>query len=453
MAYAPTGFSVSEIGDIDVVAHGDRLHLFHLTLPNHDLIGHAVSADGVHWEPRPPILRTGDPGQPDDDQIWTMGVASHEDRHVMLYTALDRAGSGRVQRAALATSKDLVQWNKRGVVAEADPKHYETREGPWVSFRDPKPLWHGEEWIAPICARDVRAPWLRRGSVGLLRSSDGERWEVEGPIFSPRRFFELECPQLWERDGRWLLIASVIDERQVRGWVGESPRGPFTESLGPLLPRGAYAARVVRWRDQDLLFVVHEQTRDGVVHKGVGAPQVLSLDPEVSCAPLREPFDLFFTEHAEASPLTPLTDNPDAELLHVRTGAELWAVPGQHEQLRLDLSWQVHASACGLFVGFDEDLSGTLIELEAGRARLVRVGRGEEHGHPWFRREVVQEARLPSMSGELSLRVSHGELELAHDGRTVLFTLHAAREGRVGIWAEHGRIDVGHIALAVRDPA
>ncbi|MBA3414102.1 MAG: hypothetical protein H0U10_02615, partial [Chloroflexia bacterium] len=45
--YAPRGFGLSELGDIDVVATGDALHLFHLTLPNHDVVQHAVSDDGL----------------------------------------------------------------------------------------------------------------------------------------------------------------------------------------------------------------------------------------------------------------------------------------------------------------------------------------------------------------------------------------------------------------------
>ena len=71
--YTPRGQGLSELGDIEVVVGDDgRLHLFHLTLPNHDVVQHAVSDDGLHWEPLPNALHTGDPGDPDDDQIWTM---------------------------------------------------------------------------------------------------------------------------------------------------------------------------------------------------------------------------------------------------------------------------------------------------------------------------------------------------------------------------------------------
>src|ERR1041384_4841663 len=113
--YTPSGFGTSELGDIEVVPDGDDLHLFHLTLPNHDVIQHAVSRDGLSWQPLPAALRTGDPGAIDDDQIWTMSVTPrpNEPGWVMLYTALASIDGGRVQRVAVAESTDLVHWRKR----------------------------------------------------------------------------------------------------------------------------------------------------------------------------------------------------------------------------------------------------------------------------------------------------------------------------------------------------
>ena len=125
--YAPRGFGYSEVGDIEVFADGDDLHLFHLTLPNHDVVQHVVSRDGLRWEQLPPALWSGSPGDVDDDQIWTMSVTEAGGTYHMIYTALARAEDGRVQRVAHATSTDLIRWDKRGnrAIAEADPRWYE----------------------------------------------------------------------------------------------------------------------------------------------------------------------------------------------------------------------------------------------------------------------------------------------------------------------------------------
>lgn len=45
--YTGSGFRAFEVGDIDVLWHDGLFHLFHLVLPNHDYIAHAVSEDGL----------------------------------------------------------------------------------------------------------------------------------------------------------------------------------------------------------------------------------------------------------------------------------------------------------------------------------------------------------------------------------------------------------------------
>ncbi|MFN8593744.1 MAG: hypothetical protein U0031_19975 [Thermomicrobiales bacterium] len=270
--YTPRGAGVSELGDIEIVAAGDGLHLFHLTLPNHDVIQHAVSQDGLSWHPLPAALRTGDPGSCDDDQIWTMSVTPRprpRDGYVMLYTALSTTDDGRVQRIAMATSNDLVHWTKSpsSPVAFADHRWYEATPGDVsaVSFRDPKPVRVGEEYFATVCARENAGPLSRRGCVALLRSTDLETWDVLPPLFAPRHYWDLECPQLFQLGGGrspapWYLTAAIMEDRSQRYWVADEPTGPFR--IPPdgdvLAPAGHYASRVARWHDMDLLFAWHQ---------------------------------------------------------------------------------------------------------------------------------------------------------------------------------------------------
>jgi len=217
--YTPRGFGASELGDIEIVPDGDDLHLFHLTLPSHDVVQHAVSQDGLAWTPLSAALRTGDPGDVDDDQIWTMSITARAGDlgYVMLYTALATRDDGRVQRVAAATSDDLIQWTKLegNAAIEADGRWYEHDPATTgtVSWRDPKPVRIGERFVATVCARDNRGPRPRRGCVGLMVSDDLERWDVCPPLFAPQRYWDLECPQLFTTgngsDERWYLLASI----------------------------------------------------------------------------------------------------------------------------------------------------------------------------------------------------------------------------------------------------
>ena len=144
--YASHGFLRSDIGDVDVIFHDGLYHLFHLVLPNHDFIAHAVSSDGMSWRRVKNALFVGDPGSWDDDMLWTMHVTPDPDRQGewrMFYTGLSRAEYGRVQRVGLARSKDLYHWERcvdANYPLEIRGPYYESSvdEGrQWVSFRDP----------------------------------------------------------------------------------------------------------------------------------------------------------------------------------------------------------------------------------------------------------------------------------------------------------------------------
>ncbi|MFM9108821.1 MAG: hypothetical protein ACKOWF_19220, partial [Chloroflexota bacterium] len=283
--YAP---GQSELGDIEVVAGDDgRLHLFHLTLPNHDVVQHAVSRDGLHWEPVAPALHTGAPGACDDDQIWTMSVTRVGARWEMLYTALSRSEDGAVQRTAAASSDDLFTWRKGApsAVAEADPRWYETDPVEWgsVSWRDPKPFHADGRWHAVVAARERSGPLMRRGCAGLMSSADFRTWEVRAPLFAPRRYWDLECPQVFEIGGEWYLTAATMEDRRQRYWSSLRSEGPWEVPVdgGIIAPGGHYAARVTRWNGADLLWCWHQQRlAEGWMADG----------RRVDWAPVRNPF-------------------------------------------------------------------------------------------------------------------------------------------------------------------
>src|SRR6056297_2197713 len=116
--FSETDGSRATIGDVDVLYHDGLYHLFHLVLPNHDFIAHAVSTNGINWRRVNNALFIGDPGSWDDLMLWTMHVTPdpHRPGHWRIfYTGLSRRDQGRVQRIGLATSDDLFHWEKAAV--------------------------------------------------------------------------------------------------------------------------------------------------------------------------------------------------------------------------------------------------------------------------------------------------------------------------------------------------
>jgi len=479
---------LSEIGDVEVFPNGDELHLFHLTLPNHDVVQHLVSTDGLAWRLLPPALRTSDPGASDDDQIWTMSVTARDGRYYMLYTALAIAERGRVQRTALAISDDLITWTKseRNPVGEADPRWYEAdlQATGSVSWRDPKPVLAGDTYYAAVCAREKGGPLLRRGCVGLLTSTDLERWEPHPPLFAPRRYWDLECPQVFKIGDRWYLTAAIMEDRTQRYWIAPQVDGPYETPAdgGVLAPLGHYAGRVCRWRDLDLYCCWHEPrlvSRNAGVFPAVDwatvtnpfgkylpAPLVLVPRPDGSLARRAFPGWSAYLD-GDLVPAQPMS----LSLYHQRSAAEsAWKVNahgGRFDVLAAEAAmtdlWfegtlSLRAAGGGLGIRLDEDGGGYFVTLRPGSREVLLhkwlPTRDQHEGRPWFRYAELQrgELRRP-LPGDAPTRfrlLTVGPyVELTLDDEVVLAALSAERtSGRVGIWAESGEARAVEVRIA-----
>src|SRR5690606_16818791 len=202
--YSDIGFEPRNIGDVDVIWHQGKFHLFHLVLPNHDYIAHAVSEDGLNWHRVDNALFIGNPGEWDDDALWTMHVSADPDqpgKWRMFYTGLSRSERGRVQRVGLAVSDDLYAWRKVTGgghpidVAHGGCEYYECSldEGRrWVSFRDPVFFSDDGRRCLLVSARVNQGPIIRRGCVALVEEVERDKWEFRPPLYHPRRYDDVE---------------------------------------------------------------------------------------------------------------------------------------------------------------------------------------------------------------------------------------------------------------------
>ena len=290
--FAETDGSRKTIGDVDILFHDGLYHLFHLVLPNHDFIAHAVSTDALNWRRVNNALFIGDPGSWDDLMLWTMHVSPdphHVDRWRMFYTGLSRRDQGKFQRLGMATSDDLFHWQKapvhwvdhrgpkdpervkealrqsRSDVADSrnalfeenscfplqpDPQHYEAslEEGRhWVSFRDPFYYHDGKDGWLLAAGRVNTGPIVRRGCVALMKEVEPNHFVGQPALHHPRLYDDVEVPNLIVVDDDHYLIGSIREDAKIRYW--------HTDKIGNrwqsyhdnvLLPQGNYAGRVCR---------------------------------------------------------------------------------------------------------------------------------------------------------------------------------------------------------------
>ncbi len=257
--YSGSGFSDWEIGDITVIKHKDTYHLFHLIIPNHDYIAHAVSTDGLSWKRVKNAIFVGDPGEWDDDMLWTMHVCEVNGKFEMYYTGLQRKDRGIVSRIGLAVSDDLYSWEKvENNIYPFEPKgsYYETLEvndRQWLSFRDPFRYDYNDEVYFLICMRVNKGPVSRRGCVGLMKVNENNV-EALPPLIHPMVYDDVECPCVFYLKGNYYLIGSIREDIKVRYWFAPEFRGEYHSfHADVLLPQGNYAARIIEEEDGRIL--------------------------------------------------------------------------------------------------------------------------------------------------------------------------------------------------------
>ena len=282
--YSGSGFSEWEIGDITVIIHKGVYHLFHLIIPNHDYIAHAVSKDGLSWKRVNNALFVGNPGEWDDDMLWTMHVCEVDGRFEMYYTGLQRRDRGVISRIGMALSDNLIDWEKsKKEIFPIEPKGitYEwiqSNPRKWISFRDPFRFVYKDEVYLLLCARTITGPVSRRGCIGLVKITNDEV-ELMPPLIQPLVYDDIECPCVFELNGRFYLLGSIREDIKIRYWFAPDFFGEYHSFHDDvLLPQGNYAARTVL--DGKHLLVYNFFYTDGQVNSLRVLPPPKELDTD-----------------------------------------------------------------------------------------------------------------------------------------------------------------------------
>jgi beta-fructofuranosidase len=294
---------------------GDDVHVFFLHAPSdvgdpvlrhrHARIGHAVSRDLRTWVVLPPALGPGPPGAFDDRATWTGSVIRAEGRWHMFYSGISAREDGAVQRIGLATSDDLLAWERQDLLLEADPRWYE-KLGPdrrLEAWRDPWVVWDeaSRHYHLLITARANHGPADGRGVIGHAWSPDLRSWQVGPPLSEPGEFSELEVPQLAYLGGAWRILFSawphhhsgarlgrpgVVAEGGTHYLVAGEKFGRYALDRDAFLvgdPEGSfYAGRLLRHRGAWQFFAWHHLDGEGRFFGELSDPMPLTVHPDGS---------------------------------------------------------------------------------------------------------------------------------------------------------------------------
>jgi beta-fructofuranosidase len=480
--YRGHGFNEWGIGDVDVIKVGELYHLFHLFLPNHAYIAHAVSSDGLTWTRVRNALFVGDPGNWDDDMLWTMHVTPDPDRSGswrMFYTGLARREQGRVQRVGLAVSDDLYTWRKvrEGYPLSLPGEHYESApdEGrQWISFRDPYFCQVNDERWLIAAGRSRLGPLVRRGCVTLAKEVAPSRFEFYPPLYHPRVYDDVEVPGLFRLGRRWYLIGSIREDIKVHYWYADRPEGPYHTSFdNVLLPRGNYAARVCNEGDRYTLWNFYY-----LASKIKGTGNMLPPPKELFAAPdgqlkLRSfsGFDRKVTNTIRGrelrqfdvthfNPAARQVERGPASWLVCETSREIFLLPDPERNFRLRATFELDGQGkCGVVLRMSEETDGYFISLDLfkGLVQARASGRNPDGGlEDAFIFKPLQANYFVTKPGakryDLELLAYGQYMELSLDGEVQLtFADGRYSSGYVGFYSEGARLRVENIVLEQLD--
>ena len=470
--YSGSGYSDWEIGDVDVFIHDGVYHLFHLIIPNHDYIAHAISDDGISWKRTKNALFVGDPGQWDDDMLWTMQVSGQDGYFRMYYTGLARKDRGKVQKIGVATSTDLLHWTKlnkyRLPLHSAGPYYEDINNNPreWLSFRDPFRFEHQGNIYLLMCARSHFGPESRRGCVGLAKAS-AEGFELQAPLLYPMVYDDIECPCVFELKSRFYLVGSIREDIKVRYWFAPEFQGEYHSFRSDvLLPQGNYAARIVP--DGDHLLVYNFFYTDGEVNSLRVLPPPKELDADGDGRLLLKSYYRWammaqnVSDQAQLLPVRGILQNPTAQFettngkwqFESRSGYEIFTFEKPSESFIW--SGQITVKGMGKFglvTDMDTDGNGYFISFDVtnGLVQIRAWGFNASNNQQNFVFNNIQSNIFKTRNGQ-SFRfqlIRYGNyIEVAIDELVKLTLIDYTYSGSgIGVYTASSVISLNHVEL------
>lgn len=174
--------------------------------------GHAASEDLLHWEYLPAALAP-DESYDRDGCFSGSAVTLPDGRQLLMYTGVEKKHQTNdiycdVQTQCIAVG-DGIDYEKYAGNPVLDEKNLP--EGcSRFDFRDPK-LWQKKDGTYR-CVVGSR-PADGSGQILLFSSPDGFHWDFQKVLIENKnRFGKMwECPDLFELDGKWILLTSPQD--------------------------------------------------------------------------------------------------------------------------------------------------------------------------------------------------------------------------------------------------
>lgn len=220
------------------IYHKGWYHMFYQHNPyadnwGHMHWGHARSRDLVKWEHLPialwPSLEAG------EEHVFSgCSLINHEGNPMIFYTSIHKGKSAGVfaEQWAAVSDAAMLNWRKLPNNPAMDESlHGKTKIYDW---RDPFYFrYRGQDFM--VLGGNLNEGKGGQAIVALYKAEDNSlmKWKYEGTLFEYDKAGNIECPNFFELDGKWVLVISP--HRRVEYFVGKFDGKKFTPETQGLM--------------------------------------------------------------------------------------------------------------------------------------------------------------------------------------------------------------------------
>ncbi len=216
-----------------------------------------TTSDLVHFVDHGTVLQRGTEEE-QDLYVFTGCCYKHCGKYYIFYTGHNphkRERGLAEQKILLATSDDLLHWHKERDFCLCAPRNSEIHD-----FRDPFVYYDDArgQFAMLVAAREQNdAPANFKGVTLVAYSDDLLHWKFsDKPFYSPRAYFALECPDLFQMGDWWYLVFSEFTDRYITTYrMSKSPDGPWiAPKVNTFDGHAFYAAKSVSDGNRRIMF-------------------------------------------------------------------------------------------------------------------------------------------------------------------------------------------------------
>ncbi len=261
-----------KIGDFSLFVKDNKLYCLFIEKTEEEegnSYGLAESIDSFTWKYNGRIL-----SPPTTGSLWAMDYFEN-----MLFYSVVNDITGNPypsQKVNMALSNGTGEFHKTKMIISNNIKeYYYDKNSPKFCWRDPFIYKKEDTYYCLLAARDKSKPYEKSACVAQLKSTNLIDWTFLPPLFSPKKYWEIETPCIYWINGKQVLTYGTYDNgMSMKFIIGQKYVEPI---LNNFTPAYCYAGRIIKFNEEDLFYHWIRNPSKGKMATWLAPPKVVEL--------------------------------------------------------------------------------------------------------------------------------------------------------------------------------